>query len=432
MARQRGFWSISTVFILLVLVIPVGCERGSTAAEPTARPVATSGAGDSGFQDFSFDAEGVRSPTNSKPAQSRLWFNDGIWWGVFFNRSTEKHYVYRYEWDAHAWSRTDIVVDDRNSASVDVLWDGDNLYVASTGANGKSKYHSAQVLRYSYDAAIESYSPDSGFPVTVNSGGTEAIVLAKDTTGKLWVTYTQNNEVYVNHSLDDDLNWAKPFVLPVKGTIVDPDDVSSIIAFDSQIGVMWSNQVDNATYFATHRDGEDDDAWQASPAFQESGAADDHINLKADSSGRVFAAVKTSFDEAENSDSSTPVNFLLVRDRDGIWSRHVFGRKGDAHTKPTVLLDEEHGTVYVFATTPCCEGGSIYYKQTSMDDISFVGGKGVPFIQSANNSHINDATSTKQNLGVETGLLVQASDKTSSNYLHGALDLDNETGRPPG
>lgn len=425
MSRQRGFWIAAAVFVLVVLMSAVGCGQGSTPVAPAAGPAAPApSAVDAGFRDFPFAADGVRSPTSEKPPQSRLWFNDGAWWGVLFDASTEKFYIYRYEWVAHAWSRTGTVVDDRNSAGADVLWDGTHLYVATAGPSSESGYHSTRVLRYGYDAATEAYSLDSGFPVTVASGGTEAIVLAKDTTDKLWVTYTQDNKVYVNHSLDDDLSWAKPFVLPVRGTDLDPDDVSSVIAFDSQIGVMWSNQADGTTYFATHGDGDAEDAWMAGPALRGPGAADDHINLKSDSSGRVFAAVKTSFDESQGSDASTPVNLLLVRSRDGGWSRYTFGRRGDEHTKPMVLLDEEHGDLYVFATTPCCEGGSIYYKRTSMDAISFEEGKGTPFVQSATDTSVNNVTSTKQNLNAETGLLVQASDKASGHYLHGAKDLD--------
>jgi hypothetical protein len=46
--------------------------------------------------------------------------------------------------------------------------------------------------------------------------------------------------------------------LPVNGTSVAPDDISSVVAFDSQVGVMWSNQTDDAMYFATHKDGDPD------------------------------------------------------------------------------------------------------------------------------------------------------------------------------
>jgi len=92
----------------------------------------------------------------------------------------------------------------------------------------------------------------------------KTIVLDKDTTGKLWVTYTKNNHVYVNRSLSDQQTWGTPFVLPVTDSAVSSDDISAVVAFGSQIGVMWSNQLDDAMYFATHTDGEDDEVWQES------------------------------------------------------------------------------------------------------------------------------------------------------------------------
>jgi hypothetical protein len=48
----------------------------------------------------------------------------------------------------------------------------------------------------------------------------KTIVLDKDTTGKLWVSYTQQNRLYVNRSRGGDSSWGEPFVPPVKGTSV--------------------------------------------------------------------------------------------------------------------------------------------------------------------------------------------------------------------
>ena len=47
--------------------------------------------------------------------------------------------------------------------------------------------------------------------------------------------------------------------MPVTDLAVSSDDISAVVAFGSQIGVMWSNQLDDAMYFATHTDGEDDE-----------------------------------------------------------------------------------------------------------------------------------------------------------------------------
>jgi hypothetical protein len=60
----------------------------------------------------------------------------------------------------------------------------------------------------------------------------KAIVLDKDSTGKLWVTYAQQNQVYVNRSLGDDSIWGRPFVPLVKGTSVTSDDISAMVAYD--------------------------------------------------------------------------------------------------------------------------------------------------------------------------------------------------------
>ena len=381
---------------------------------------------DAGHRDFSFGDSGASAagygPTGAKP-QSKLWFNDGHWWGVFFDSYAEAHQIYRYDWTAHAWNNTGTVVDERDSSRADVLWDGNHLYVVSAGPSSDSGFHSARLSRYGYDPATKDFRLDEGYPVNITSGGTEAIVLAKDTAGKLWATYTQNERVYVSHSLDDDSSWAEPFVLPVEGATVASDDISSVIAFGDQIGVMWSNQVNDAFYFAVHRDGEADQAWTTSVVLQGPGVADDHINLKADSGGRVFAAVKTALDEVPNRDPSSPLNLLLTRSPEGNWTSQVFGRVSDRHTRPMALIDEEHRDLYVFATSPCCEGGQIYYKRTSLDDVHFAEGLGEPFISGTVDTNVNDATSTKQHLNGQTRLLVEAADVRSGYYLHSGIDL---------
>jgi hypothetical protein len=398
---------------------------------------AASAVDDLGYRDFSFSANAVDNPTGEKP-QSKLWFNDGTWWASMFNRTAEEYHIYRYDRAAHTWSDTGTLIDERNSSKADALWDGNHLYIASVGPQTSNTAHAARILRYSYDSATKRYTRDSGFPVTITSGGLETIVLDKDTTGKLWVTYAQNKKIYANRTLGNDQTWGTPFVLPVKGTSVSADDISAVVAFDSQIGVMWSNQVDSAMYFATHTDGDPDDVWQGSrTAIQGPNYADDHISLRslqaADSTGRVFAAVKTSHNDVANPNPNAPLNLLLVRDRDGNWTNHVFGRVGDNHTRPILMLDEEHRDLYMFATAPCCTGGAIYYKKTSINNVSFSAGVGTPFIQSPTDTSINDATSTKQNVNSATGLMVMASSGTvvgtggtgSGYYWHNFMDLSS-------
>jgi Ca2+-binding RTX toxin-like protein len=404
---------------------------GVTLAMLLAYVGAASAVDDVGYRDFSFNATSVVAPTGEKP-QSKLWFNDGTWWASMFNRTAEEYHIYRYDRATHTWSDTGTLIDERNNSKADTLWDGSHLYVATAGICTTCSPQSARLLRYSYDAQTKRYSLDPGFPVSgISNGGMEAIVLDKDTTGKLWVTYTQKRQVYVNRSLSTDQTWGTPFVLPVAGASnLNADDISAVVAFDSQIGIMWSNQRDSAMYFATHTDGDADDVWQASrTAIQGPNFADDHISLRSlqvdDVSGRVFAAVKTSLNDVPNPNPNAPLIFLMALGRDGNWTNHVFGRVGDNHTRPIVMIDQEHRDLYMFASAPCCDGGAIYYKKTALANISFPEGVGTPFVQSATDTRINNATSTKQNVNSTTGLMVLASDDTSRNYLHNIIDVGN-------
>jgi hypothetical protein len=367
--------------------------------------------------------------TTAAKTQSKLWFNDGAWWGILFDRSSEEFRIYRYDLRTDAWSDTGTLVDGRNTSRADALWDEGHLYVVSAGTEASLQRDSARFLRYTYDPSANRYSLDEGFPVTITEGGMEAITVAKDTTGKLWATYAQNTQdgelsrVYVTHTLGGNAsNWIEPFVPSLEGTTVSIDDVSGIVAFGSKIGLAWSNQYDESGksgyYFATHTDGEPDSAWQPDNLVLGAPMANDHISIKADSEGRVFATLKTRRDRI-NRDLEAPYSMLWVRDQQGTWTSHVFGTVGDSHTRTQLLIDEKQRLLYMFGTSPTCAGGKIYYKRTSLADISFEDGRGTLLMQGAGGKKIGDATSTKQTIDDTTGALVVASDT-----LGGTAGLD--------
>ena len=414
---QRVFWAMAAL-ALVALVSSLGLG-GSLAAAQTA--------GDAGYRGHSF--AGTNAPTAEKP-QSKLWFNDGSWWGSLFDESQGDFFIHRYDAANHAWINTGTEIDGRNASKADTLWDGQHLYVASAHDSTSYSDTSAYLYRYSYDASTKQYSLDANFPVTVASGLIEAIVLDKDSTGKLWATYTQGGKVYVNSSGASDSSWGTPSVPQLKGASnLKPDDISSVVAFDGQVGLMWSNQNDDAIYFATHVDGDADNRWQQSrTAIMGPKSADDHINLKsvqADSRGRVFAAVKTSYNDANAANPNHPLVYLLERDTLGNWNSHAFGRVQDDHTQPMVVIDGENRVLHMFATAPVSPGGTIYHKQTPLDNISFDDqvGLGTPFIKSSTDPTINHATSTKQSVNSKTDLLVLAGDDSSKRYLHNTIDI---------
>lgn len=389
------------------------------------------------YRDFSYGTTCVAAATGEKP-ESKLWWNDGFWWASMYNNGARTYHMYRLDRDLAVWSDTGVTIDDRPGSKSDALWDDDHkkLYVAShifvdVGKPTANPGEWGRLYRYSYDPAAKSYSLDSGFPVNVTRGISETMVLAKDSKARLWVTYVENSKVMMNHSLADDRTWAAPYVLPVRELAVNltTDDISSVIAFGGRnIGVMWSNQATMKMYFAVHRDGDPADAWKTEEtAYPDS--ADDHINLKTDSSGRVYAAVKTSFEKPNE-----PLVLLLVREPEGKWSNHVFGLVRDHHTRPIVLVDETNGRIHMFATAggrvPAAEaGGGIYYKPSSIHKIDFRPGLGEKFIDNPSDPLINNATSTKQNVDSSMGIIVLASDKTTHRYLHNVMKIPAASSR---
>jgi PKD repeat protein len=395
---------------------------------------AAAATGDIGFRDQSYAPLGG-SPSGTKP-ESKLWFNNG-WWASMFNAAADEHRIYKLDRATGVWRDTATRIDPRNSTRADTLWDpaSKKLYVAShvytTSAAATTSGNSGRLYRYSYNASTDRYSLDSGFPVNVNAAKTETLVIDKDSTGRLWATWTQASRVYVNHTTGgNDAAWGTPYVVPGAGTTLTSDDISSLIHFGaSKIGVMWSNQSDGKVYFSVHNDGASDAASSWSTSAVPTGAkSDDHINLKADSAGRVYAAVKTS-----EGSSSRPLIQLLARSTSGTWSTATFGTVANSHTRPIVLLDEQHGLVHMLATCPQPpktsgqSGGDICEKTSSMSSPSFAPGIGTTVIRQANSPDMNDATSTKQNVDATTGIVVMANNATSDTYWHMQESLGGST-----
>ena len=318
-----------------------------------------------------------------------------------------------------------------------MLWDAatQKLYVAShvyslNAGQLAAAAERGRLYRYTYSAATKTYTLDAGFPVEANPSKTETLVLAKDSTGKLWMSYADTQRVLINHTLNgDDRVWGSPYVLPVAdASNLTNDDISSVIAFAGKIGVLWSNQNTKKMYFAVHTDGDSDQLWQSTAVYTVS--ADDHINLKSlesDPAGQVFAAIKTSQSSAlivllvcTSGSCSAPSNWI---------SRTAYSSGTHSPTRPILLVDTSNRELYIFSRNRDSSGhDAIYYKKTPLDSPQFDATTiGTPFIRSASNTNLNDPTSTKQTLNSTTGLAVLASDNY---YFHNHAALAGNSGPP--
>jgi len=433
--RWRGPFgrSVGTLLTLTALL--------SASLGPAAGPAGA--ATDVGYQDGSYSGS---APTAREP-QSKLWINDGIWWASMYSSTAGAVDIHRLDWATQTWIDTGVRIDERSKSSADTLWDGNKLYVVTAISDqslscspSTSGDLSMRILRYSYDSGTKTYTLDSGFPVTIANAGVEAVAIAKDSTGVIWATWGypsgSHGNVFVTHSTSDTAHYATPFVLPLSGvTTMECQDYSAIVAYSGNIGIMWSNQAESGLYFGIHVDGAADTAWTRSTALSGAGWADNHVNVKslqADPSGQVFAATKTSLNGDQCPPSSQnaqqPLILLVFMDGTGAWQRRTFSTAQDCETRPLVLLDPDDRQLYLFATQPAPNssygsGGSIMYKQTSLDNPNFASGPGAPFIQLASNPTINNVSGTKQTVNGASGLVVLAADDSTHHYVHNAIPI---------
>jgi PKD repeat protein len=429
--------SAGTYTVSLTVSNDAGTNTATRSGLITAQP------GSIGYQDMSTAGSGGAA-SGEKPT-SKLWFNDGSWWGVLFDSVSRTHHIFRLNRITQTWIDTGVRVDDRPGSRADVLWDGQRLYVASalfaSSSTSGSPGNPARLYRFGYDVATDTYSLDSGFPVAVGDYSTEALTIDKDTSGTVWAAWVQGAQVYVNRSTVSDASWGTPTSLAglSSGTVqgatgLDPDDIAAVVAFGTKVGIMWSNQVASAMYFAVHDNGDPVDVWQAArTAVQGPKSADDHINLKTlqgDPAGRVFAAVKTSLDDSPGTPTSAPQILVVGRDpASGDWSSAPFGRVSDCHTRPVLMLDSQRQVLHVFATAPegTCQfagqAGTIFEKTSPMSNLSFPLGKGTPVIRDIASPNMNNVTSSKQSVADATGLVVVATNDVTKRYWHADVAL---------
>jgi hypothetical protein len=326
--------------------------------------------------------------------RSMVWFFDQNWWSVFPDETGT--WVRRL--DGNTWSPVLFLSPNQNvQADYElleelglvhlVLFDGLQTQVASIqyvpGSPGTYELWSQRPALV--DVPIE--------------GEAETASLALDSTERLWMACDSSTEVVVRYSDLSDVyqTWSAPIVL---ASGIDPDDISTVVAFNGQVGVLWSNQVTRRFGFRVHADTDPPEEWSADevPAAQSAlnlglGMADDHLSVVAASDGTLYAAVKTGYDT-----EGQPALALLVRLPSGSWEDpyEVLAFEAAQMTRPIVVLDEEKGKLAVIYTThrlPFADltGGAIAYRVSDMSDISF----GPPRVLMLG-STLNNVSSTKQ------------------------------------
>jgi hypothetical protein len=388
-------------------------------------------AADVGYRDFAYTGA---SDAAAASLQSKLWYHDGHWFGVLFDDvgspAPVKFRIWQLNMTTQEWSDSGVAVDDRNGSRADVLASGDTLYVASSHPTLDVRFY-----RFTYNSVSNTYSLDSGFPKTIanTTTGTGYVSLTQAANGDLWMVFPQKSgtpdqaSVYYSTSTDSGATWATPAVLPAQSSTIKDEDVAAITPLGSGVtagvGVLWGDQNAGAFYFSAHLDSAPAGTWGARETAygppDVTNAADNHMSVKTDASGRVVAAVKTSM-----TGGTSPLIVVLRRSTLGVWENHTVSTKSQDATRPMLLLDTgaNQAAVYTHAPAIAATGQRKLYRHTaSLDTLDFgTPSLGSLVISNAADPALSDPTSTKQLIN-GFGQVVEVSDATTHRYLHSCL-----------
>ena len=425
--------ALTAVAVVLTMAMPAAAEAANIGVDGP---------------DFVAGVSG--SPTGYK-GESKLWFNDGFWWASMFAADTSAWHIFRLDKATQTWTDTGVETDNRDSSRQDTLWDGTHLWVSShafvenAGFNTTVNVQPMEFSRYSYNAGANAYTLE--FTVNIEPDErSETLVFDKGADGRFWATWVQQptavsgRQVLVSHTSGACTDattcvWTAPE--QIGGAA--PDDVSTVIRFGGSIGVMWSDQqVAGGEAYRFRALGAGDVWGTVEDATSGSKLADDHLNVKADAAGNVYAATKTKFLADEK-----PQTRLLVRSAaTGTWQDYLISPVSNSRTRPIVVLDEEHSTIHVFETGPHTtssdgqSGGDIYEKVSRMNPISFAVSSARPVMRAETpDVLLNNATSTKQSVTSVSDILVLASSATGAavkTYWHHFEELTAGAPSPGG
>jgi hypothetical protein len=358
-----------------------------------------------------------------RPTQSRLFSVDGTWYGVAIDPASRESRIAELSPDGSRWVDTNVLVDERPGAMVDVLWDGQRL-VTISAVPGRSTSNGVRVATFRRDAA-GAFVRDPNFPVPVTERGVNAATVARDTTGRLWASFVQDGSVLVAHSQGADALWSAPVVVPGSASVGE-DDLAAVVATgDGRVAVAWSDTLASAVSVAIRADSAPPESW-GSPevAFADLPLAARPISVTA-AEGTVAIGIQTARPDGAVSGTSDPDSLIAVRDPDGTWRTALTSRVGDRLGSPVVVLDPEADTIYAFMTSPR-RAGVVYLKRSPLPRLDFPAGRGLVVIEDPDAPlAVTSVTSAKSPVSLADSFIVQGLDEGTGTPWHAVIS-------PPG
>lgn len=367
--------------------------------------------------DGAFNTTLTNEPT-AGPAQSKLWFAASAWWATLIDPATQELHIGRLDPATQRWVDTGTLIDERRRVRADALWDGTKLTIVTAGSKPTAS-QAVRISQFHYDGAAGRFVIEPDLPLALTAAGVDTPILARESTGVLWLAYVDQTGLILRHTLGDVWHWS-PAEQPA---FAGPDGqvrAAAMTADGSQLTVAWNRVADDTLRVGVHADGADPGAWSvAETTVAGLRDAPGGLSIRTDGNKRLFVAFETVPDRSSSAGSLAPGAIVMIRDADGTWSSAQLGRVKDHLTRPVLALDEGHGILVAVAFVG--GSGTITYKQSRLDRVSFESGRGADLVVSSTDTGLRNPTSTKQSVDLTTGLVVLGADDQTGHYAHGWL-----------
>lgn len=336
---------------------------------------------------------GVPAPTKDKP-QSKMWFAQGTWWAWMPEPGGSR----LWQRGAGGWMRReDLSGALRGLPGQADVWALNNEVAAVLVEPKRLAFVRARIAGGTYVVV--------GKPVVFPlQGATETATVVRDGGGRWWIAYNEQRRMWVRGSADGE-RWDEP--VEVSKDAAAEDDICAIAVLPGGVGVIWSDQVQDAVLFRFHGS-----KWGAVQTVARGNkTADDHFHTALAPDGRLFVATKNSLDTV-----GEPQLVLRVRERDGEWTNHPYAvRTAEVEpSRPIVLMSLDRlfllHSVYRRKGPP----GYVAMQSTGMGELR-LDGTAKEFI-AAEGVAVNNVTGSKAALPVGAPWIVLASDDRGRVY----------------
>jgi len=301
-----------------------------------------------------------------KPNQTKVFFYDSKWWILALKSSTNKWNLWRYDGNL-VWTSVYEFSNSRKDRP-DAFLDSTNakLYVFFSGKSSSS------IWTFEYNTSSENWTKIADYAVpTVRSVGDNPASFTVAKNGDFWAFMAADTQLVAIRSSDQGQTWSAPIV--IVDTLNVPSGLTDAVPFTSNTGVNYialglAENAGTSSRFAffLHKDGDPDTVWidesnNVGPIGTE--RADDHLALAVDRNNNIFMVTKTT-----GGGTGTPENSLYKRSADSTWQSFIL-IDGTDWTRPAVVVDGEHDSLYVFGTRESATLGKVLeYKRVKIGE----------------------------------------------------------------